>query len=148
MLVRWRFIRGFARLHTMLLQEFADLAFRHRAGEAVHDLPALDQEHGGHGTDLESRGDFLFLVHVHLGQHEAAVVLARQLFQDRPQGLARPAPRCPEVHQHGGLQGFLQDFGFKGFGGGVENVGGVGHGGLVKESWGLDGGAVEGYKEM
>ena len=123
LLVRRCFIRGFTRLHAMLFQEFADLAFRHRAGEAVHDLATLDQEDGGHRTDLEGRGDFLFLVHVDLGQHEAAVVLAGQLFQDRTQGLARPAPGCPEVHQYGGLLGFLQDFGFEGLGNGVENVG-------------------------
>ena len=122
-------------LDAVLLQQLAQLAFRHRAGETIDDLPALDQEYGGDRADLEGGGDFLFLVHVDFGKTEGAVVFAGQLFQDRAKGLARPAPGGPEIDQHRGLQGLLQDFGLEGLGGGVENVGLVGHVGLVQKSW-------------
>ena len=111
----------------MRCEELAQLAFRQRAGEAVDQLSPLHQEDGGHGADLERRGDLLLLVHVDLGQHERTLVLARQLFQDRPQGLARPAPGGPEIHQHRHVQRLAQDLGFEGVGGGVEYVGQLAH---------------------
>ncbi|MNI43044.1 hypothetical protein D3C73_973610 [compost metagenome] len=112
----------------MLGQEFTQLTFRQGAGEAVHQLPTLDQEHGGHRTDLEGRGDLLFLVHIDLGQFEGAVVFAGQLLQHRAEGLARFAPGRPEVHQDRRLQRLLQHFRLEGSGGGVEYVGRLGHG--------------------
>ena len=39
----------------------------------LHHLPVLHQEHGRDGADLERGRQLLLLVHVHLGQQEAAV---------------------------------------------------------------------------
>src|SRR5690606_30398675 len=128
----FQYRRRRCRLDAVVLQELAQLAFGQRAGEAVGELPVLHQHHRGHRADLERCGELLLPVHVHLGQFERAVVLGRQLLEDRPQRPARPAPGRPEVHQHRHLQRALDDVRFEAVGGGVEHVrlagAGVGHG--------------------
>ena len=120
------------RLDAVVLEEFAQLAFRQRAGEAIDQLPVLDQHHRRHRADLERGGQFLFGIDIDLGQFEGAVVVGGQLFQHRAQGLARAAPGRPEIHQHRGFQRLADHRVLEGRGGGVEYVrlGGVGHGGL------------------
>jgi hypothetical protein len=121
------------RLDAVVFQEFAQLAFGQRAGKPVHQLPVLHQDHGGHRADLERARELLLLVHVHLGQFEGAVVLGRELLEDRAQRLARAAPGRPEVDQHRHLQRALDDLSLEAVRGGVEDVrpGGVGgHGGI------------------
>src|SRR5690606_1274810 len=98
--------------------------------EPVHQLSALDQEHGRDRADLERARDLRLLLGIDLGQQEGAVVVGRELFQDRPQRLARTAPFGPEVDQDRHLQRLLQDLGLEPPGRGIEDVGaGVdGHG--------------------
>ena len=122
----------------MLLEELAQLPFRQRAREAVHQLPVLDQDHGRDRADLEGRGELLLLVDIDLGQSERAVVFRGQFFQDRAELLAGPAPLGPEIDQDRGFQRFLQDIGLEAVGGGVEDVEGVGHGGSVGEGLAAD----------
>jgi hypothetical protein len=121
------------RLHADLFQDLAQFAFGQRARDRAEHLPVLDQHHGRHRTDLERRGEFLFLVDIDLGDEEGAGVFGGELLEDRAEGLARPAPGRPEIHQHRHLQGALDDVGFERGGGGVEDVRGggvgVGHGG-------------------
>ena len=97
--------RGF---DAVVREEFAQLRFRQRAGEAVDQLPVLDQHHRRDRADLERGGELLLLVDVDLGQQERAVVVGRELFQDRAELLARPAPVRPEIDEHRHLQRLLQ----------------------------------------
>ncbi len=89
----------------VLVEELADLRFGHSADEAIDRLPAREQHaerdaaHAEHLAQL--LGDLRHLVGVQLGQQEAAVVVALQLFQHRAELLAGPAPLGPDVQQHG-----------------------------------------------
>jgi hypothetical protein len=126
-----RFVRRLCRHDAVVREEFAQLAFRQCAGESVDKLAALDEVDGRDRTHLERAGELLFLVDVDLRQAERAVVFVGEFFEDRAERLAGPAPLGPEVDKHGHLQRALQDIGFEGVGGGVENVRGSsgGHGG-------------------
>ena len=114
-------------LDAVVLQELAQLGLGQGAWESVHQLPVLDQHHGRDGADLEGAGQLLLGFDVDLRQAERAVVLGSQLLEDRAERLARAAPLGPEIDQHRDLQGGLEDLGLEGGGGGVEDVGGVGH---------------------
>ena len=107
---------GFCRrgwLDAVLREELAQLAFRQRALESVDRLAALDEHHGRDRADLERRAEFLFLVDVDLREPERAVVFGGELFEDRPERLARSAPRRPEVDEHRRLQRCLDDVGLE-----------------------------------
>ena len=105
----------------VLVQEFLDLAFGHRAHEAVHRL-AIHQQHAGRdAADAESGRQLLLLVGIDLDQLEAAAVLGLDLFQQRTEDLARPAPGRPEIHQDWLRLRRVDDFGFKVFEGDVDH---------------------------
>src|SRR6185437_5108520 len=72
-------------------EDLAQLAFRERAGEAVEYLAVPDLHHRGDALDAEHRRQFLLGIHIDLAQPECAVEFGGQLFQHRPQSLARLA---------------------------------------------------------
>jgi hypothetical protein len=111
----------------MFVEELADLHQRDRTDKTIHRL-ALREHHAegdrAHAEHLaELAGDFRHLVAVELGQHETAGVLLLHLFQHRAKLAAGAAPRCPDVQQHGLLQGGLDQFGFKVLQGDVDHWG-------------------------
>ena len=54
-----------------------------------------------------------FLVDVDFDRHHVAVRLVDDLLDDRPEGLARTAPRGPEIDDDGHLHGLVQDLGLE-----------------------------------
>jgi hypothetical protein len=104
------------------LQEFAHGRFRQRAHEAVDHLAVLDQHDSRQAAHAECRGQLHLRIRVDLGQPDRAVVAGHDLFEDRRQGFARPAPCRPEVHEHGRGQRCLDDLGLEVEFGSVENV--------------------------
>ncbi len=86
------------------VEEGADLRLGQRADEAVDRL-ALVEQHAerdrAHAEGLaELAGDLGLLVAVELGQLETPAVGHFQPLEQRPERLAGPAPRRPDVEQH------------------------------------------------
>src|SRR5215471_9579272 len=90
------------------LHEGTDLAFRNRAHEAVDGLSVLEGVHGRNRLDAQLPRDLLVLVDVDLDELDGALRLSNDLFDCRPELLARPAPRRPEIHDHWNLARSLQ----------------------------------------
>ena len=109
------FVLRLVRRRHVLVQELADLAFGQGPHEAVDRLAVHQQNHRGDALDAERRRQLLLLVGVDLDQLEASGIGKLQLFQQRTDDLAGPAPGRPEVHQHrlGHRRG--DDLGFKVF---------------------------------
>ena len=81
----------------VFVQKGLDLAFGHRAHEAIGRL-AGDHEHArGDAADAKGFGELLLLVRVDLDQFEAPGVIGFDLFQQRPYHFAGTAPGGPEV---------------------------------------------------
>ena len=72
---------------------------RHHPDDLVDQLAALEKQHGGDGADAILRGDRVVLVDVQLRDGDLAIELARELFEDRSDGLARSSPGSPEVDE-------------------------------------------------
>ena len=98
---------------TIGLEKPPDLGFRDGARELVDRLPLLEKNDLRNAADLEGQGQVLIFVGVDLGQQEGSGVFFGQLFQDGTQAAAGTAPGSPEVHQHRGGAGPLNDFRFK-----------------------------------
>ena len=117
-------LRLAAILADELLDELADLAFRHGAHEAVDRLAVLEGDDRRNRLDAELAGDRRMLVDVHLDQLDPAAGRGDDLFQRRLQLLAGAAPRRPEIDQHRLLARFLDDVGGEARGRGVLDDGG------------------------
>ena len=93
--------------------ESFDLAFGKRPLERVDDLSVANGENCRNALNAESLGESGILVDVDLGEHHLAVGGVDDLLEDRPEHLARSAPRRPEVdHDRRGLR-TLQDLRFE-----------------------------------
>ena len=107
----------FVRARHMLVEEGADLALGQCADKAVDRL-ALVEQHAkrdrAHAEGLaQLGGDLRLLVAVELGQLEAPGVRDLELFEQRAERLAGPAPGRPDVEQQRLLHRGLDQFGFK-----------------------------------
>ena len=101
------------------LHEPLHLALRQRAGERIRQLPLPEPDHGRHRLQRQPhpgqlRHQRLVLIHIDLHQPHPPALRAHDFFQHWRQGFARPAPRRPEIHQHGNLAGRLKHIGHKG----------------------------------
>ncbi len=96
------------------VDELLDGVLRVGAHEAVDDCAVLDGVHGRDRLHLERLAQAGVLVDVHLDQHDLAVGLVDDLLDDRPEGLARAAPRRPEVDDDRDLRGLVDDVGLEG----------------------------------
>jgi hypothetical protein len=70
------------------------------AGQAVHQLSALENQQRGDSLNLESAGRSLVFIGVELCDHVSAGSFPGQLFQRRRYRAAGGAPRRPEIDQH------------------------------------------------
>ena len=88
----------------VLVEELPHLGLGQRADEAVDRLAALEQDaerNAAHAEHLRQLlRDLGLLVGVELDELEAAGVGDLELLEDRPERLARAAPRRPDVEQH------------------------------------------------
>ena len=83
-----------------LLDELLDLAFRHRADEAVDRAAVLEGIDRRDRLDAHLLRQLLVLVDVDLDQPHRALGVAHRLFQRRAELLAGAAPRRPEIDDH------------------------------------------------
>ena len=90
-------------------QEVAHRAFGLRADEAVDRVAVLEQEDAGEAAHAELGGQSRVGVGVDLGQLEAAVHLAGQPLEHRPEHATGSAPVGPEVDQHRNLARRVDD---------------------------------------
>ena len=82
------------------VDEGADLAFRLGANEAVHGLAIDETVDGGNGLHPHLGREVLVFIHVDLDQPHQPAGLGHQLFDQRPQLLARAAPGGPEIDDY------------------------------------------------
>ena len=94
--------RAAGRLHQAI-DEFADLALRHRAHEAVDRAAAEEGIDRRDRLDAQLLGQHLVLVDVDLDQLHRTLGFLDDLFDGGLQRLAWAAPRRPEIddHRHG-----------------------------------------------
>jgi len=92
-----------AALGREIVDELLELALGLAADEAVDRLAVREAVDGGDRLDAELGGELLVLVDVDLDQLDLAAGLLDRLLQRRGELLARPAPRRPEVDDHGRL---------------------------------------------
>ena len=98
----------------MRLEERAHLRQRLGADEFIDDASAAKQLHGRNAANLELLREVLVLVGVHLDDLDLAGVFVGELFEHGPERAAGPAPRRPEVDQHGLGGGGVDDLGGEG----------------------------------
>ena len=91
-----------------------DAALRASLQEAVDRPAVLEGVDRRDGLHLEGLRHLGVLVDVDLGEHDLPVGLADDLVEDRPQCLAGPAPRRPEVDHHGGRGRAVDHVGLEG----------------------------------
>src|SRR5438874_3741857 len=72
-----------------------------RADESLLRLAVREEDHGRDREHLVPRGDLRVVVDVDAGEPDAPPGLLLELLEDRPDRLAGPAPRRPEVDEHG-----------------------------------------------
>src|SRR6266576_2452924 len=82
---------------TQALDELLDLAFRLRADKPVDRPAVLEGIDRRDRLDAHLLRDLGVLVDVELDHTHRTVGRAHDFFEDRPQLLARPAPRRPEI---------------------------------------------------
>ena len=115
----WRF--------NMLVQNLADFVFRQRTVKSIHRLAILDQNDRWQTAHTKAGGKLLLLVRVHLGEHERALVILSELFQQGHQLLARSAPLSPDIDQNGCAGRGFHHLLLKVFHGSVKNIRRVAH---------------------
>ena len=98
-----------------LLHEGSQLRFRNCAREAVDRLAVLERVNGRDRLDAQLAGNFLVLVDVHLDETHGALGFRNDLFERGSELLARPAPRRPEIDNHGNVPRRFQHIGREGF---------------------------------
>ena len=99
----------------------AHLVFGQRARESVDDLSVAQRVHGRNRLHLERTGNGRIRIDVDLGEHDFAAGRGNDLFDDRAERLAGPAPRRPQVDDNDDTLRALDDVGLEGLVGGVEN---------------------------
>src|SRR6266851_4453417 len=98
------------------LDELLDLALRQGADEAVDRPPVLEGIDGGDRLDAHLLRDLRALVDIDLDHAHGALGLAHRLLEQRPQLLARAAPRRPEIDDHRAVMRGVDDIGHEGGG--------------------------------
>ena len=76
-----------------------DFFSRLGAGETIHELSILEEEHGGGAANRVFRCGRGILIHVQFGNLYSARVIPGQLIKDGRQPLAVPAPGSIEFQQ-------------------------------------------------
>eukprot|EP00955_Chlamydomonas_euryale_P021918 231191-Chlamydomonas_euryale.AAC.9 len=85
----------------VLLNRLRKRRLWHCADDSVHLLAALEDHHSGDRANAVIGGNVGGLVGVELDALELALVLLAELVDERSNHAAWPAPRRPEIHQHG-----------------------------------------------
>ena len=85
----------------VLVEQGADGRLGLHADELFHDLSVADEHDGRDAADAEMAGEALLLVGIDLGKDEPAAVVVGDAVEHGHERAARPAPRSPEVDQHG-----------------------------------------------
>jgi hypothetical protein len=111
------FERAVGQLGQMPVQHPADLRFGRQADEMVDGRAILEEHDGGETAYADLLRQLRLLIRVHLGEAEAAAVLLDQVVENGLELAARPAPRRPEIHQHGCGGRRLEDIGHEAAGG-------------------------------
>src|SRR5512146_334412 len=89
---------GLRRLcRRMLLELGFDVRPRHRADDLIDDAPALEEEQRRNRAHIEARPGLDVRVDVQLGDLHLALILGRELIQNRRDYAARSAPGRPKV---------------------------------------------------
>ena len=90
-----------------ILEQLFDLGdqriLRCGADLLVHKIPALEEHNGGAGAHALFRRDLIVLLHVALGDQDAALILGGELVHDGGYHAAGTAPFGPEVDDDGEL---------------------------------------------
>ena len=103
-----------ARSGRQPLDERGDLGLGQRSDELVHHLAVADGEDGGDRLHVEGLRHRRVVVDVDLGQLDRTPGVRHRLLEHGAQGLAGPAPRGPEVHDHRHCRAAVQHVGLKG----------------------------------
>src|SRR4029077_18899405 len=81
------------------LNELLQLALRHGADSAIHELAILEHHDGGDGGHTEPLRDLRIVVDVELGDDRLVLIRRCQLLDKRSDDATRSAPRRPEVDE-------------------------------------------------
>src|SRR5450759_530323 len=87
-------------LPDVLLQRLLDRFLGHVPDDLLFHLAALEDEQRGNAADSVALRCHRVAVHVHLADHRAPGVRARNFIHNRRHCAARAAPGCPEIHQY------------------------------------------------
>src|SRR3569833_2830078 len=104
---------------AQLLNESANLAFRERTHEPIDRLTVPKGVYGGYRLDAKLLRDLRVLVDVDLDETYRAVGLVHGLLERGAQLLAGPAPRRPEIDDHGHGAAGVEHVGREGLDGAV-----------------------------
>ena len=107
-----------------LVDEFLHEVLRVAAGEAIDGSALVDRHDHRDRLCAKCLGDRGVLIHVDLGKDDLAARFADDLFEDRPERLARSTPWSPQVHDDRSGLRRIDDLGLERGVGDVDDHGG------------------------